>query len=254
VSRGSPSPSSLTLALVLQARALTKCYAQRTVLDDFSFTVADGELVALLGANGAGKSTTMRCFLDFTRPTSGQALVDGIDVAREPLRAKARLAYVPDTVMVYDALTGRQNLAFFAGLGGVHVTAGEARRRLAEAGLPPGAADRPARDYSKGMRQKLGIAIAVARGARNLLLDEPTSGLDPTATHELLDALAGLRDGGAAILMATHLGTQGAADRTIVLADGRLAAEYARGERVAGEAFALGHPCARHARQAGSRV
>ena len=238
---------------MLQARALTKRYAQRTVLDDFSFTVADGELVALLGANGAGKSTTMRCFLDFTRPTSGQALVDGIDVAREPLRAKARLAYVPDTVMVYDALTGRQNLAFFAGLGGVRVTAGEARRLLGEAGLPPHAADRPARDYSKGMRQKLGIAIAVARGARNLLLDEPTSGLDPGATRELLDALADLRDGGAAILMATHLGTQGVADRTIVLADGRLAAEYARDE--CGRAGASrGRWCHTHLRQAGSRV
>ena len=209
---------------MLEAQALTMCYGDRVVLDGFSFVVEDGELVALHGANGAGKSTTMRCFLDFARPTSGRALVDGVDVAREPLRAKACLAYVPDTVMVYDALTGRQNLEFFVGLGDTRVTPREARARLAEAGLPPDAADRPVRDYSKGMRQKLGIAIAIARGARNLLLDEPTSGLDPDASHELLVTLGELRDRGAAILMATHLGAGGFENRTLLLERGRLAA------------------------------
>ena len=208
---------------MLEARALTVRYGDRLVLDGVDFAVSDGEVVALLGANGAGKSTTMRCFLDFVRPTAGAALVDGIDVAREPLRAKARLAYVPDTVMVYDALTGRQNLVFFAGLGSVRLDAATARARLEGAGLPADAADRRVAEFSKGMRQKLGIAIATARGARNLLLDEPTSGLDPESARELMTAVARLRDDGAAVLMATHLPTHGVADRTIVLHGGVLA-------------------------------
>src|SRR5919112_611619 len=157
---------------MLEARALTKRYGplrplsngrgeqpEPVALDAFDLLVPDGQLVALLGANGAGKSTTMRCFLDFTRPTSGQALVDGIDVAREPLRAKSRVAYVPETVAVYDSLSGRQNLAFFAALDGRPVLSGaEATERLVAAGLAPDAVDRRVREYSKGMRQKLGLA------------------------------------------------------------------------------------------------
>lgn len=217
---------------MLEARSLTKRYGDAPpALDDFSLVVPDGALVALLGANGAGKSTTMRCFLDFTRPTAGQALVDGIDVAREPLRAKARVAYVPESVMVYETLTGRQNLRFFAALDGRgEVGRDEAGRRLLDAGLPPEAIDRAARTYSKGMRQKLGLAIAAARGARNLLLDEPTSGLDPEATAELMASLARLRADGAAILMATHdvFRARDEADRVVILRRGRIVASLGR--------------------------
>ena len=238
---------------MLEARELTKRYdvvpRRRAIashatahvvdtppaLDRFSLAVGDGQLVALLGANGAGKSTTMRCFLDFTRPTSGQALVDGIDVAREPLRAKARLAYVPETVAVYETLTGRQNLAFFAGLDGRPLPSGaECAERLRAQGLAAAAFDRPVREYSKGMRQKLGLAIAAARGARNYLLDEPTSGLDPHAAAELMASLAALRDGGAAILMATHdvFRARDVADHIVILRRGRAVASLAREELV----------------------
>jgi ABC-2 type transport system ATP-binding protein len=219
---------------MLEARVLTKRYATAPpALDALTLLVPDGHLVALLGANGAGKSTTMRCFLDFTRPTSGQALVDGIDVAREPLRARARLAYVPETVSVYETLTGRQNLAFFAGLDGRPPLArDEAIARLVAAGLPPSAVDRPAREYSKGMRQKLGLAIAAARGAGNFLLDEPTSGLDPDAAADLMTSLAALRAGGAAILMSTHdvFRARDAADHIVILRAGRTVASLPRAE------------------------
>ena len=219
---------------MLEARALTKCYGDGApALDRFSLLVPDGAIVALLGANGAGKSTTMRCFLDFTRPTCGHALVDGIDVAREPLRAKARLAYVPETVAVYDSLSGRQNLVFFAALDGRPLLArDEAAARLVDAGLPPDAVDRRVREYSKGMRQKLGLAIARARGARNFLLDEPTSGLDPDAAAELMASLVALRAEGAAILMATHdvFRAREVADRIVILRRGRMVASLGRDE------------------------
>ena len=219
---------------MLEARALTKCYGLGPpALERFSLVVPDGAIVALLGANGAGKSTTMRCFLDFTRPTSGQAMVDGIDVAREPLRAKARLAYVPETVAVYESLSGRQNLTFFAALDGrPSLGRAEATRRLLDAGLAPDAVERRVREYSKGMRQKLGLAIAHARGARNYLLDEPTSGLDPEAAAELMASLAALRTGGAAILMATHdvFRARDVADRIVVLRRGRMVASLGRDE------------------------
>ena len=223
---------------MLEARRLTKRYdaappGAPPALDGFSLLVPDGTLVALLGGNGAGKSTTMRCFLDFTRPTGGQALVDGIEVAREPLRAKARLAYVPETVAAYESLSGRQNLAFFAALDGRPALAREeATARLVAAGLPADAVDRRVREYSKGMRQKLGLAIAAARGARNFLLDEPTSGLDPYATAELVASLDALRTGGAAILMATHdvFRARDAADRIVILRRGRAVASLARAD------------------------
>lgn len=225
---------------MLEARALTKCYGDGPpALDRFSLLVPDGTIVALLGANGAGKSTTMRCFLDFTRPTSGHALVDGIDVAREPLRAKARVAYVPETVAVYDSLSGRQNLVFFAALDGRPVLSrAEATARLVDAGLAPDAVDRRVREYSKGMRQKLGLAIARARGARNFLLDEPTSGLDPEAAAELMASLLALRAGGAAILMATHdvFRARDVADRIVILRRGRIVASLGRDE------YASTHP------------
>lgn len=219
---------------MLEARALTKRYADAPpALDALTLVVPDGRLVALLGANGAGKSTTMRCFLDFTRPTRGQALVDGIDVASAPRRARARLAYVPETVTVYETLSGRQNLAFFAGLDGrPPLSRDEAVARLLEAGLPASAIERPTREYSKGMRQKLGLAIAAARGAANVLLDEPTSGLDPDAAADLMTSLDRLRRRGAAILMSTHdvFRARDEADHIVILRAGRTVASLPRSD------------------------
>lgn len=190
---------------MLEAINLTKIYRSGVrALSQLSIRVADGELFCLLGANGAGKTTTLSCFLDFTSPTSGVARVDGIHVAERPMDAKRRCAYVAETVAVYETLSAVENLRYFAQLCGVRLTRTAAAHALNAAGLDESQQSRPVRQYSKGMRQKLGIAIAISRGAGNLLLDEPTSGLDPTAARELMEVLEKVRDEGCAILMSTH--------------------------------------------------
>ncbi|MBC8089757.1 MAG: ABC transporter ATP-binding protein [Phycisphaerae bacterium] len=174
-------------------------------LADVSLSVNAGDVVCLLGANGAGKTTTINCFLGFIAPTSGTAMVNGVDVAKEPIETKRHLAYIPETVMLYRNLTGTENLAYFAELAlGRRVSKDELRGFLRSAGLPPESDDRAVGSYSKGMRQKVGIALALAKNATALLLDEPTSGLDPKASSEFSALLAQLAARGAGVLMATH--------------------------------------------------
>lgn len=194
---------------MLEAHALTKRYDTRdgavTALDALTLSVAPGEVFCLLGANGSGKTTTINLFLNFVAPTAGMALVGGREVTTEPIEARRLLAYIPETVMLYRNLTGLENLSYFAELGtGRRFGETELLEALAQVGLPGEAVRRPVRTYSKGMRQKVGIAIAVTRDARALLLDEPTSGLDPKASNEFSALLTMLRKRGAAVLMATH--------------------------------------------------
>jgi ABC-2 type transport system ATP-binding protein len=190
---------------VLEALELSKTYRNGVcALSNLTMRVADGELFCLLGANGAGKTTALSCFLDFTTPTSGRAEVDGVVVSERSLEARRRCGYVAERVAVYEALSALENLRFFARLGGVRLTKASAARVLLHVGLDAFAQSRPVRQYSKGMRQKLAIAIAVSRGAANLLLDEPTSGLDPAAAADLMALLGRLRDDGCAVLMSTH--------------------------------------------------
>ena len=170
-----------------------------------TLTVAPGDVFCLLGANGAGKTTTINLFLNFIAPTSGTALVNGLDVTKEPLETKRHLAYIPETVMLYKNLTGLENLEYFAALAGKpDLTREQLVGYFREVGLAVEAADRRVGTYSKGMRQKVGIAIALAKGAKALLLDEPTSGLDPKASNEFSDLLRRLSGSGVAVLMATH--------------------------------------------------
>ena len=167
--------------------------------------MAPGDVFCLLGANGAGKTTTINLFLNFIAPTSGTALVNGLDVTREPLETKRHLAYIPETVMLYKNLTGLENLEYFAALAGKpDLSREQLIGYFREVGLAVEAADRRVGTYSKGMRQKVGIAIALAKGAKALLLDEPTSGLDPKASNEFSDLLRRLSGNGVAVLMATH--------------------------------------------------
>jgi len=191
---------------MLKATNLTKQYAPDAppALDNLNLTVAPGEIFCLLGQNGAGKTTTINLFLGFLKPTSGQAIINGLDVADHPLETKKLLAYLPETVMLYPNLTGLENLDFFASLAGFRYTTDELRGLLTRAGLQTEAHAGRVGTYSKGMRQKVGIAIALAKQARALLLDEPTSGLDPKAANEFSDLLLGLGQSGTAILMATH--------------------------------------------------
>ena len=189
---------------MLQATELSKSYNGHAALDKLNLTVEAGEVFCLLGANGAGKTTTINLFLNFVAPSGGSATVDGLDVVRHPLETKRRLAYIPEQVTLYRHLTGLENLEYFAGLSGETHAPARLLEFLEEAGLPQEAARRRVSGYSKGMRQKVGIAVALAKNARALLLDEPTSGLDPQASNEFSHLLRKLSHGGVAILMATH--------------------------------------------------
>jgi len=189
---------------MLEAVDLVKHYGKHEALKGLNLQVQPGEIYCLLGANGAGKTTTINLFLDFIHPTAGKATVNGVNVAEDPVGSKRYLAYIPEQVMLYGSLTGLENLRYFSRLGSHDHSDEEYRRLLVEAGLDPGAADKPVSAYSKGMRQKVGVAIALAKEAKALLLDEPTSGLDPKASNEFSALLLKLRDAGAAILMTSH--------------------------------------------------
>lgn len=190
---------------MLSAKNLVKEHGTHRALDDVSFEVGPGEIFCLLGANGAGKSTTIKLFLGFLTPTSGSAEVDGLSAHRHPQEVRRRLLYIPETVALYDELSGLENLDYFARLAGVDDRSPAGLRdALSTAGLAPDVFGRRVGLYSKGMRQKVGIALAIVKDAKALLLDEPTSGLDPTASAEFHDLIVRQRDRGTAILMATH--------------------------------------------------
>lgn len=189
---------------MLQAKNLTKTYGEQTALKSLNLTINEGEIFALLGQNGAGKTTTINCFLGFIQPSSGEASINGISVAENALETKKHLAYIPETVMLYPNLTGIENLEFFSSLARFSYGKEELSSFLSKAGLQNSAHNQRVGGYSKGMRQKVGIAIAIGKKAKALLLDEPTSGLDPKASNEFSDILRELSKNGTAVLMATH--------------------------------------------------
>lgn len=190
---------------MLEAINLTKTYGDQEALKGLNLSINSGDIYCLLGANGAGKTTTINLFLNFIDPTGGTAKVNGIDVSAEPLETKRYLAYIPEQVMLYPNLTGLENIEYFARLGGHNeYSENDLRGFLIRCGLQAEAADHRIGTYSKGMRQKVGVAIALAKQAKALLLDEPTSGLDPKASNEFSALLKQLQAKGAAILMATH--------------------------------------------------
>lgn len=211
---------------MLQAIDLTKRYEDGLLaLDHLSLEVKEGEIFCLLGANGAGKTTTINLFLNFIDPTDGSALINGIDVAKDPLEAKKYVSYVSENVMLYGNFTARQNLDFFAKLGGkTNLTKDDYYMEMRKVGLQEEAFEMKLKNFSKGMRQKLGITIAIIKDAPNILLDEPTSGLDPKAAAEFVKILKGLRAKGKAILMCTHdiFRAKEIADRVGIMKEGRL--------------------------------
>ncbi len=211
---------------MISAIDLTKRYEDGVLaLDHLNLTVGPGEIFCLLGANGAGKTTTINLMLDFIPPTEGTATLNGIDVTKDPLEAKKYVSYLSENVMLYGNFTARQNLDFFTKLGG--------RKNAAEAdydevmtrvGLPADSFTRRLKGFSKGMRQKLGIAIAIMKDAEVILLDEPTSGLDPKSGAEFLQLLSELREEGKAIWMTTHdiFRAKAIADRVGIMVEGNL--------------------------------
>ena len=211
---------------------LHKRFGDHVALRSLNIEVGPGEIYALLGPNGAGKTTTINVSLGFLTPDGGRVLIAGVNPATDPNTARAKLAYIPEQVNLYGQLTGSENLAYFAELAGHRLSPDSRRDLLTRAGLQSEAHDRRALGYSKGMRQKVGIAIALAKEAQVLLLDEPTSGLDPSASHEFSTLVRGLADDGVAVLMATHdlFRARDMADRVGIMRAGVLRREFAASE------------------------
>ena len=189
---------------MLSAQNLTKKYGDQTALNSLNLTIKEGEIFALLGQNGAGKTTTINLFLGFIEPTNGTVKINNISVVENALETKKYVAYIPETVMLYPNLTGIENLQFFSSLAGFNYSDEQLSDFLSKSGLQKNAHTQHLEGYSKGMRQKVGIAIALAKNAKALLLDEPTSGLDPKAANEFSEILRELAQNGTAVLMATH--------------------------------------------------
>jgi ABC-2 type transport system ATP-binding protein len=217
---------------MLEAVNLTKRYEDGVLaLDHVSFSVEKGQIYVMLGANGAGKTTTINLFLNFIDPTEGEAKIDGIVSHREPLEAKKKVAYVSENVMLYPNFTAVQNIDYFSRIAGKT----EYRERdygdvLRRVGLEEESHHKKLKDFSKGMRQKCGIAIAILQDAPAIMLDEPTSGLDPKAGSEFIHLLKSLRNENRAIFMSTHdiFRAKEIADVVGIMNEGRLVIERAK--------------------------
>lgn len=218
---------------MIEAVDLSKRYPAGTLaLDALNLKVEPGEIYCLLGAKGAGKTTAINLFLGFTKPTAGRACIAGVDVAREPQKAKAHLAYFADTTAFYRRLTALGNLDFFARLGPHTPTRHECEMALREVGLPESAFHQRLGELEPGAVRKVGIAAALMKGATALLLDEPLSGLDPKAAAELVELLEELRAQGRALLITMQdlFWARQLADRVGILQEGRQALTRTREE------------------------
>ncbi len=218
---------------MLEIIGLSKHFGDVEAVNDLNLTINPGEIFTMLGANGAGKTTTLMVSLGFTEPTSGTVRICGIDVTEDPLEAKRHVAYVSENVMLYGNFTARQNLDFFTKLGGRKDASDEDYEQAMErVGLQREAFHRRVKGFSKGMRQKLGIAIAIMKDAQVILLDEPTSGLDPKSGAEFLQLLAELRAENKAIWMTTHdiFRAKAVADRVGIMTEGSLVRILTRDE------------------------
>lgn len=189
---------------MLNATGVSRAFGPVTAVRELNLAVAPGELFCLLGANGAGKTTTINLFLGFLAPDAGTVTVGDVQPSVDPRAARRKLAYISENVALYDQLTGLENLRLFCRMAGAELANDELEALLVRSGLTSDQTHRPVTGYSKGMRQKIGLAIAYARKAEALLLDEPLSGLDPSAASDFCDELARIREAGAAVLMTTH--------------------------------------------------
>ena len=211
---------------VIEASGLTKRYGAATAVDGVSFTINRGEIFGLLGPNGAGKTTTILMMLGLTEVTDGTVRVMGYDPVREPLQVKRLVGYLPDTVGFYDHMTAADNLRYTAGLIGIPVAQRDApiASALDRVGLGD-VRNKHVGNFSRGMRQRLGLAEIVMKEVSIAILDEPTSGLDPHATAELLDMIRSLKREGVAVLVSSHLleRVQSICDRVALFHAGRIA-------------------------------
>jgi ABC-2 type transport system ATP-binding protein len=210
---------------LIEAQGLVKRYNGVAVVKGVSFSVAPGEIFGLLGPNGAGKTTTILMLLGLSDITEGKARVVGHDPVREPLAVKARVGYLPDQVGFYDNLSAADNMRYMARLMGLPVEERETRIKSAlhNVGLAE-VADKRVATFSRGMRQRLGLAEILMKEAQIAILDEPTSGLDPLATIELLEMIRKLKSHGVSVLLSSHLldRVQSVCDRVALFSDGKI--------------------------------
>jgi ABC-2 type transport system ATP-binding protein len=191
--------------LAIETEELTKKYGKVTVVDHLNFRVRENEVFGLLGPNGAGKTTTILMILGLTEPASGTVRVCGFDPTREPIKVKRMVGYLPEAIGFYDNLTARENLEFVADLN--NISRAESKKRvdkvLEMVGLTA-ERDTVTAKFSRGMKQRLGIADVLIKEPKLIILDEPTSGLDPQGINQLLDLIAGLPKTGTAVLLSSH--------------------------------------------------
>jgi len=210
---------------LIEAKNLVKRYDGIEVVKGVSFSVARGEIFGLLGPNGAGKTTTILMLLGLSDITEGQARVVGYDPVREPLSVKRRVGYLPDQVGFYDNLTAADNMRYMARLIGLTPAEREERIKssLEHVGLTE-VADKRVTTFSRGMRQRLGLAEILMKDAQIAILDEPTSGLDPQATLELLEVIRNLKHHGVSVLLSSHLleRVQSVCDRVALFNAGKI--------------------------------
>ncbi len=196
----------MSAEVILETKNLTKLYGDFVAVDGLNLTVRRGEVFGLLGPNGAGKTTTILMLMGLTEPTDGEVRVLDLDPVRQPLSVKARVGYLPERVGFYDNLTARENLTYIARLNGLKRQ--EAHERVAETLAQIGlehAADRRVGTFSRGMRQRLGVADVLIKRPQLIIMDEPTQGLDPEAAREFLDIIRRLKETGITILLSSHL-------------------------------------------------
>jgi ABC-2 type transport system ATP-binding protein len=189
---------------IVEAKSLTVDRGGHRVLDNVSFSANRGEVFALLGGNGAGKSTTLLTFLGLINPASGQANVFGQSVQEDVVQVRRKTAFLPESANLYGHLNARENIEYFLSLAQTPRDSDNIESALDEVNLDSAARDRRLSNYSKGMRQKVAIALALLREVPLLLLDEPTSGLDPVAIDEFNTLIKGLAEAGKTVVMVTH--------------------------------------------------
>jgi ABC-2 type transport system ATP-binding protein len=213
---------------IIETEGLTKKYDSYTAVDNLTLQIREGEVFGFLGPNGAGKTTTLLMFLGLTEPTSGKVRVSGLDPAREPLRIKEKVGYLPENVGFYDDMDARQNLRYVARLNRIpdDISAKRIDELLKMVGLMEEAGKKVGA-YSKGMRQRLGIAEVLVKEPKIIFLDEPTIGLDPDGTNRMLELIRSLsKDKNITVFLSSHLleQMQKICDRVGIMIKGSLVA------------------------------
>ena len=214
--------------IIVETEELTKKYGSRTAVDHLNIKIEEGEVFGFLGPNGAGKTTTLLMFLGLTEPTSGKAKVIGFDPTREPFKVKEKVGYLPENVGFYDDMDARQNLRYIARLNRIFGEVAEKRIDywLEMVGLSEESTKKVG-TYSKGMRQRLGIAEVLIKEPKLVFLDEPTIGLDPDGTNRMLDLIHSLsREKNITLFLSSHLldQVQRICDRVGIMINGNLVA------------------------------